>query len=258
VQVEVEVPGTPEQVWQAIATGPGISSWFVPARLDPKVGGKIVMDFGPGMESTSTVTAYDAPRKFTAESSEGMAPGAPPMATEWTVEARAGGTCIVRVVHSLFASNDDWDNQLESVEGGWPTFFAVLRLYLAHHAGEPSALVQAMAMAQGSADDAWATLSGALGFASAKTGQRIRAGAPGAPAFAGTLERMTHSPHGNGVVVHLDAPIAGVAIVGTYPCGGPTMAMISLYLYGKRAAEIAQRDDAAWKAWIGNLFTVKT
>jgi len=28
VQVEVEVPGTPEQVWQAIATGPGISSWF--------------------------------------------------------------------------------------------------------------------------------------------------------------------------------------------------------------------------------------
>jgi hypothetical protein len=24
VQVEVEVPGTPEEVWQAIATGPGI------------------------------------------------------------------------------------------------------------------------------------------------------------------------------------------------------------------------------------------
>ena len=27
VQVEVEVPGTPEEVWQAIATGPGVSSW---------------------------------------------------------------------------------------------------------------------------------------------------------------------------------------------------------------------------------------
>jgi len=26
VQVEVEVSGTPEEVWQAIATGPGISS----------------------------------------------------------------------------------------------------------------------------------------------------------------------------------------------------------------------------------------
>ena len=29
VQVEIEVAGTPEEVWQAIATGPGISSWFV-------------------------------------------------------------------------------------------------------------------------------------------------------------------------------------------------------------------------------------
>ena len=32
VQVEVEVPGTPEEVWQAIATGPGISSWLMPAE----------------------------------------------------------------------------------------------------------------------------------------------------------------------------------------------------------------------------------
>jgi uncharacterized protein YndB with AHSA1/START domain len=33
VQVEVEVPGTPEEVWEAIATGAGISSWFVPTRF---------------------------------------------------------------------------------------------------------------------------------------------------------------------------------------------------------------------------------
>ena len=32
VTVEVEVPGTPEEVWQAIATGPGVSSWFVPTE----------------------------------------------------------------------------------------------------------------------------------------------------------------------------------------------------------------------------------
>ena len=29
VQVEIEVSGTPEEVWQAIATDQGISSWFV-------------------------------------------------------------------------------------------------------------------------------------------------------------------------------------------------------------------------------------
>jgi uncharacterized protein YndB with AHSA1/START domain len=39
VQVEVEVPGTPEQVWQAIATGPGVSAWFVPTEVEGRIGG---------------------------------------------------------------------------------------------------------------------------------------------------------------------------------------------------------------------------
>ena len=34
VRVEVETPGTVEEVWRAIATASGISSWFVPAELD--------------------------------------------------------------------------------------------------------------------------------------------------------------------------------------------------------------------------------
>jgi hypothetical protein len=38
VQVEIEVPGTPEEVWQAIATGPGISSWFVPTEFKERDG----------------------------------------------------------------------------------------------------------------------------------------------------------------------------------------------------------------------------
>ena len=38
VQVEVEVPGTPEEVWQAIASGPGISAWFCPAEFEERDG----------------------------------------------------------------------------------------------------------------------------------------------------------------------------------------------------------------------------
>ena len=68
---------------------------------------------GPGMESTSAVTAWDPPRKWAAQS-DGWIPGMPPLANEWSVEARGGGLCIVRLVQSLFASTDDWDNQLEA------------------------------------------------------------------------------------------------------------------------------------------------
>ena len=39
---------------------------------------------------------------------------------------------MVRVVHSLFAETDDWDDQLEGTESGWPVYFRVLWMYLNH------------------------------------------------------------------------------------------------------------------------------
>ena len=107
VTVETEVPGTPEEVWHAIATAAGISAWFVPTEFEERDGTAIVVrsNFGPGMESRSAITAWDPPRMFAAQG-EGWG-GSPPIATEWSVEARGGGVCLVRVVHSLFASSDD-------------------------------------------------------------------------------------------------------------------------------------------------------
>jgi hypothetical protein len=59
VEAEFEVPGTPEEVWQAIATGPGISSWFVPTEIEQHAGGSAISHFGPGnsMDSVATITA---------------------------------------------------------------------------------------------------------------------------------------------------------------------------------------------------------
>jgi uncharacterized protein YndB with AHSA1/START domain len=129
IQVEVEVPGAPEQVWQAIATGPGVSAWFVPTEIEEREGGAIVSHFGPGMESRATATAWEPPHRFAAESSD-LGPKAPPLATEWTVEASSGGSCVVRVEHSVVTSSADWDDQLLSIESGWPKFFRELRSYL--------------------------------------------------------------------------------------------------------------------------------
>src|ERR1700749_1686733 len=88
-QVEVEVPGTPEEVWQAIATGPGVSSWFVPTRFEEREGRPAggCMSFGPGMDVQSPITTWDPPRTFVTEG-KGWG-GSPPIATEWSVEARA-------------------------------------------------------------------------------------------------------------------------------------------------------------------------
>jgi uncharacterized protein YndB with AHSA1/START domain len=252
VQVEVEVPGTPEEVWQAIATGPGISSWFVPAEFEERDGKPIAMKltFGPGMESRAVVTAWNAPRKFTTEGESWG--GAPPIATEWSVEARAGGVCLIRVVHSLFASTDDWDNHLESVGLGWPGFFRTLRIYLTHFRGQRSAIAQFVAPVAGTEADAWETLTAALGVQGVGVGQRWAAPA-GVPALTGVAEYVSESPYD--VLLRLDKPGPGVLALGAFSFpGGQSMAAMNFYLYGDQAAGTAARQKPLWHRWIEELF----
>lgn len=48
IEKEVALPATPEQVWEAIATGPGISAWYVPHEIFPGEGG--LVSLGPGLD----------------------------------------------------------------------------------------------------------------------------------------------------------------------------------------------------------------
>ena len=251
VQVDVEVPGTPEEVWQAIATGPGISSWFVPAAFEERDGKPVAMqlNFGPGMESRSAVTVWDPPRMFAAQG-EGWN-GSPPIATEWSVAARAGGVCLVRVVNSLSASTDDWDDQLESTESGWPGFFRTLRIYLTHFRGHRSALMQLVAFAAGTEAEAWDMLTAPLGVKGVSVGQRWIAPA-GVPALSGVAEYVSESPYD--VLLRLDKPGPGVGALGAFNVGGQSMVALSVYHYGDQAAEIAARETPLWQAWFHERF----
>jgi uncharacterized protein YndB with AHSA1/START domain len=251
VQVEVEVPGTPEEVWQAIATGPGISSWFVPAEFEERDGKPVAvtLNFGPGMESRSPITAWEPPRRFVAQG-EGWG-GSPGIADEWTVEARAGGTCIVRVVHSLFASTDDWDNQLEGTESGWPAFFRILRIYLTHFRGQRSAMMQWIAPAAGTTADAWDALAAALGLQGVNVGQSWQSPA-GVPGLSGVLEHVGQRPYTG--LLRIDTPGPGVAALGAVNFGGQSMVTLSVYFYGEQAAATVVRETPPWTAWIEERF----
>ena len=251
VQVEVEVPGTPEEVWRAIASGPGVSSWFVPTQFEEKDGTPVAVsaNFGPGMVSRSTITTWDAPHRFVAQG-EGWG-GSPPMATEWTVEARAGGVCVVRVVHSLFASTDDWDHQLEATEQGWPGFFRTLRIYLTHFRGQRSALMQFVAPVAGTEAEAWDTMTSALGLKGASAGQQWTA-PKGVPAVGGVVEYMSDRPHD--CLVRLETPGPGVGALGAFTMPGQVMIAISFYQYGDSADATAAKETPKWQAWIDERF----
>ena len=99
-------------------------------------------------------------------------PGSPKVATEWSVEARAGGTCLVRVVHSLFASTDDWDNQLDGLEQGWPAYFRILRMYLETFKGQVCSAMQFVGFSTDSETKAWEKAGGELGLLKVAQGQK--------------------------------------------------------------------------------------
>jgi uncharacterized protein YndB with AHSA1/START domain len=254
VQVEVEVPGTPEEVWQAIATGPGISSWFVPTEFEENNGRPVAvtMHFGPGLTPRATVTAWDAPRMYVAQGEAWG--GAPPIAIEWSVEARAGGVCLVRVVNSLFASTDDWDNQLESTGSGWPGFFRTLRIYLTYFRGQRSAIAQFVAPVAGTEAEAWDALTSALGVKGVSVGQHWSAPA-GVPAVSGVVEYLTEDPYD--ALLRIDTPGPGVAALGAYNYG-QSMVALNFYHYGDQAADTVARETPLWQAWLQERFPTPT
>ena len=74
IELEIEVAGTPEEVWRAIATGPGISSWYVPHSVEERAGGEMTASSGDGpeMQVDGRVAAWEPPNRVVFD---GMAEG---------------------------------------------------------------------------------------------------------------------------------------------------------------------------------------
>jgi uncharacterized protein YndB with AHSA1/START domain len=252
VTVEFDVHGTPEEVWQAIATGPGMSAWFVPAEFEEQNGKPAILKlkFGPEMQPSAAITAWDPPRMYAGQN-EGWG-GSPPIATEWHVEAIAGGMCRIRMVHSLFASTDEWDNQIEGANEGWAGFLAILRIYLKHFRGQRAALMQITAPVATTDAESWSALTSALGMQGARVGQRWDM-PTGASPIGGVVEHFTENPYD--ALLRLDTPGPGIAAIGavTYP-GGQSVVAMNLYLYGDEAEHAVARETPVWQAWFQEHF----
>ncbi len=252
VEMELFVPGTPEQVWQALATGSGNAGWFLRAEIDPHVGGKFKLHFGGGMATSGEVTMWEPPHQFGYIEREWEA-GAPPVATEITVIARSGDKCVVRMVHSLFASSDDWDDQLEGFESGWPGFFEVLRVYLKHFIGQEAASFMATQPAKLDSLTAWTRLCEQLGFAGANVGER-RSGSAGPEQLSGVVELVHQDGFQRYMLVRVEAPSPGVALIGTHDKAGMAHPGVCRYFYGSAAADAAQAAESSWKNWLKTTF----
>jgi uncharacterized protein YndB with AHSA1/START domain len=253
VEVELEVPGTPEEVWEAIATGPGISCWFVPTEVEEREGGAVRQQHGAEMDIAGHVQVWDPPNRFKYGGSDfqlAEPPSPEPLGDEFIVEARSGGTCVVRVVTSGFGTGADWDRAMEGVRSGWTSALHGLRLYLTHFRGERCAPVAVGTAVEWSAGEAWEKLTSALGIGIPREGDRVATS--DAPALAGVVERTRQDQ----LLLRIDEPVRGMAAVYAGGPGEQVYAFLRLYLYGDGAPDLAAREERAWKTWMEDRLPV--
>ena len=241
---QVELDAAPEQVWEAIATGPGIATWFVPSSVEPRVGGTVGQEFGGQMNATGTVTAYEPVRRF-AYSAPPDTEGGPEYAFEFLVEGRAGGSTVLTFVQSGFLDGSDWDNEYDSFDKGWDLFFGNLRAALTHFAGLPVRGVVSMAYVEGSAADAWPVLLRGLGLSAMPAiGDETTFAPDGAEPVTGVVDVATpeflgiRSAHG----------LHRIGAEGDTGCG------VSAYHYFYGEPIDRDATTKAWQTWLDGLF----
>lgn len=252
VEMHFLAPGTPEQVWRAVATGPGNAAWFTRTSIEERVGGALRFDFGGDCSSGGEVTVWEPPVRFGYVERD-WHPGAPPVETEITIEPRRDGQCAVRMIHRLNAAVDTWDHHLENFQAGWPPFFEILRVYLLNFAGQPAASFQVMSLTAGEPLALWRRITAALGVAGVDAGEACTA--PGEPQpLSGVVERIEQGHRTRLAILRLSAPAPGLLLAGTYKMGEGVHVSATFYFYGDQAEASVREAEPLWRAWMATHF----
>jgi uncharacterized protein YndB with AHSA1/START domain len=247
-ELELTVPGTPEQVWRAIASAEGVSAWMMPARFEPRAGAALAFDMGPLATSHGRVTAYEPIQRFAYEedwATLGGHPGADvtPLVTEFLVESRAGGTCVVRVVTSAFGTGADWENEFwEEMTTGWAPILGNLHLYLASFPDQ-----QATALWVG------AEFSASPAAAIDAIRHAVGAGSPGDPVTVRDIDGRLERSVERHILVRVEHPVAGFVSFFSYASDNGAGVILQGYLFGEGAHDYADREKAGWQAWLDDV-----
>ncbi|MFC1411816.1 SRPBCC domain-containing protein [Streptacidiphilus sp. N1-12] len=234
IEQRVTLPGSPEQVWEAIATGPGIDSWFMGRNeVEPREGGVAAMDTG-GHREEAVITGYEPGKRLatrTATAGDGRF-----MAFEYLIEGRDGGSTVLRVVHSGLLG-DDWQDEYDALRRGWPFHLHTLREYLAHFPARTAVPVFGFApSADRTAQQTRAALNRGLSLsASPAVGDRAQAEPAGLPPL-------------DGEVVWADDERVGIRTAdGLYSFHhGSGTALMFHHLFGPDP----DGAEAAWQQWL--------
>jgi hypothetical protein len=232
VRREVVLPGTPEQVFDAVTRETG--GWMFPVGTTPGIGG-----LGPQDES---VKVWDRPGhvNIRVEGPEGFF-----NALDYLIEAREGGTAYLRYVHSGVLMTDDWEAQYDGVGAHTDFYLHSLGEYVAHFSGRPVEYLAVSGPASSGLPGSMGTLKVALGLSEdSAVGDALSLEVPNFGWIESEIDYLT--PH----FVGLRCSGALYRFYGRDAFGGTVDAAHHLFAPKTDLVEAT----AAWGAWLEGVF----
>lgn len=231
IRREVALKATLEQVFAAITTG--TAGWMFP--IDDIVG-----TGGAGPENP-IVTGWEPPHEFCVrmEAEDGWF-----NALEYLIEARGGGTCVLRYVHSgIFVG--DWDGQYDGARKHTTFYLHSLGQYVQYFSGRPVTYVAVSGPPSATGPEALEVLGRALGLTeTGGEGEKVGLDIPGIDPIEAVVDCRT--PH----FIGLRSADALYRFYGRNAFGGQVDAAHHLFAEGVDA----DGSKKSWQTWLDGVY----
>ncbi|OIJ94114.1 SRPBCC family protein [Streptomyces colonosanans] len=136
VRREQDLPATPQQVWNAVATGAGNLGWLYPMEVEPHVGGAVT-------RGHATVVEWKPPHRFACRSEDGKGFS---NTLSYAIEPGNDGISHLSMgIHWVHEGtvDDGWDTRADAAEKHVDFYQHSLAEYLRHFEGRRATYVKA-------------------------------------------------------------------------------------------------------------------
>jgi uncharacterized protein YndB with AHSA1/START domain len=261
--MSLDIKATPEDVWRALTDAGELMRWFpLQARVTPGQGGSVFWGWDEHWAWESQIEAWEPGKRLRLVENrpafdvngEPLAGPAQQLAMEFTLETHAGRTTL-RIVHSGFGEGANWDDELESVSGGWQFELRALRHYLEHHKGRDRQHATVQHVTSLGIDEVWKRLLSPAAFVVTEghlaQDERVVIRAATGDQISGSV--AWHNP-GRDLFVRVDDLDNGVFRLSTWRAGGQTGLQVWLTAYDARHAARVRELGARTQQLIDRLF----